>query len=162
MFIVSIALLLIAGYVHGRKGYSHDASKRFELMAVYLLAGYCGILMVVVSVWGMFNPEGAAGMLQTEPRSPFQDFFLIAYLGMALMAALSIWYRERYLIANVVCWSVYWFGATYLHLVEYGEAGVLSFDLIVNVLAAHTLVPVLLIILVGLSLRAVPVGEKDG
>ncbi len=156
MFILFLFALVGAGYLHGRIGGSRGIQSRYELMLVYLLAGYCGVIMVGVSIWGMINPSAASGMLRTEPGSPFQDFFLVAYLGMSVMATLSIWIRGSYLIANVVCWSIYWFGATYLHLVEYHESGHLSFELAVRIVGAHTLVPMLLLILMGLSLRAEP------
>lgn len=150
MFILMLLLLVAAAYVHARF-VQKSRSETYELMLVYLLAGYCGIVMVGVSIWGMIVPSGAASMLNTESGSPFQEFFLVAYLGMSVMAILSIWIRDSYLTANVVCWSIYWFGATYLHLVDYHEAGSLSVSLALRILGAHTIVPILLIIFLAVS-----------
>ena len=154
MFILLLFVLLGAGYIHGRMAGSRHDSRHYELMLVYLLAGYCGVIMVGVSLWAIFDPSAGASMLNTEPGNPFQDFFMVAYLGMSVMAVLSIWIRGSYLIANVVCWSIYWFGATYLHLVDYAEAGRLSFNLTIRILGAHTIIPLLLIVYLALIFRS--------
>lgn len=154
MFTFFLLALVGAGYLHGRWGDNRPRGQRYELMLVYLLAGYCGVAMVGVTIAGMMDPAMAAGMVRTTPGSPFQDFFLIAYLGMAVMATLSIWLRGSYLTANVVCWSIYWLGATYLHLADYSATGDLSLEPALHILGAHALVPLLLIALLALSLRA--------
>ncbi len=154
MFILFLLALVGAGYLHGRLGGGRPIQSRYELLLVYVLAGYCGVSMVGVSIWGMIDPAAASGMLGTEPGSPFQDFFMVAYLGMSVMATLTIWIRGSYLIANVVCWSIYWLGATYLHWVEYQEAGRLTFEMAARILGGHTIVPLLLLILMALSLCA--------
>ena len=145
MFLLLLALALVVGVLHGRRKGFQSRQQYAELLIVYLLAGYCGFLMLGVSVWGMISPESAADMLDTEPGNPFQRFFLVAYLGMSVMACLSIWIRDTYLVANIICWSIYWFGATVLHMLEYAEAGRLSMHLGLIILGTHALVPVLLI-----------------
>ncbi len=153
MFILLLFALIGAGYLHGRFGGEKTQQGRYELILVYLTAGYCGVIMVGVSVWGMISPPSAAGMVGTEPGNPFQEFFLVAYLGMSVMATLSIWIRGSYLTANVVNWSIYWFGATYLHLADYHDAGKLDFYTGAQIVGAHALAPIFMILFLALAYR---------
>ena len=153
MFFLFLLGLLVAGFVHGKVFLSYKGPKLAELILVYLLAGYCGITMVAVTVAGIVSPSFAASMVGTEPGNPFQDFFLVAYMGMSIMALLCIWVRGTYLIANVICWGIYWLGATYIHMIDFHQAGNLSFNLGLAVFGAHGFVTVLLVIVLILSFR---------
>lgn len=143
MFTLLLFGLVLAALIHARQRPTRD---RHELILVYVLAGYCGFAMVVVSIWGMIEPPFAAGLVGAEPGNPFQEFFLVAYLGMSVMATLSIWVRGTFLLANVICWSIYWAGATGIHLVDYAEAGELSFKMAMTILGAHALAPLILVV----------------
>ena len=144
MFILFLVLLVMAAFAHAHVK-KIEGTARHELVLIYLVAGYCGLIMVGVSVWGMIYPPGAANMVGTEAGNPFQDFFLVAYLGISVMASLSIWIRGSYLTANVISWSIYWFGATYIHLADYAATGRLDIHATLAIIGAHTLVPILML-----------------
>ncbi|NNE69319.1 MAG: hypothetical protein HKN29_03020, partial [Rhodothermales bacterium] len=61
-------------------------------------------------------------------------------------ATMSIWVRGTFLLANVICWGIYWVGATGIHLVDYAEAGQLSFKMAMIILGAHALAPLILVV----------------
>lgn len=153
MFFFLLLLLLVAVVVHGKVAGYEQRQQFFELGVVYLLAGYCGLVMIGVSVWAYFNPQGGANMVGAEAGNPFQDFFLVSYFGMSVMATLSIWWRESYLIACSVCWSIYWFGATVLHMIEYAGTGGLSPMSALIIFGTHGLVGLLLLVFLVLSKR---------
>jgi hypothetical protein len=117
-------------------------------MLVYLLVVYHGFIMLAIGLFVLFAGEQAAAMLSALPGNVFQEFFAFAYIGMAISAIPAIWWRGNYLIAPVLCWSVYFFGATYIHITEYWEAGKLTVNLLVWILMTHAATPLLMLALV--------------
>lgn len=121
-----------------------------ELFLLYVLVGYCGFAMLLVSAFSLFAGDRAAAWLGWPPSNPFQQFMSFALLGLATTAILSIRYRDTYLVGPVVAWSVFFTGATYGHLADLGQRGV-SHGTALQVFATHTSIPVLLLILLALS-----------
>lgn len=153
MFIALLLALLAAAVLHGWKTGPRTKSRFAELIIVYLLVGYCGVVMLGVGVFILVAGERAAAMLGTPPGNLFQQFFGFAYVGMALIATLSIWLRGTYLLAPVLCWSIYFLGATYIHVVDYAAAGYLNVGTFLLIFATHALVPVLLLAMTFLRYR---------
>ena len=121
MFLLIAVALAVVAWIHGaRKGAT--LTDRVELVLVYLLAGYHGAVMLGVSILGLLSPERAAAMVGAELGNPFQDFFMAAYFGMSVAAILAVWFRRHYLIGPVVCWSIYFLGATYVHWRQFSAA----------------------------------------
>ncbi|HXI03235.1 MAG TPA: DUF6790 family protein, partial [Candidatus Saccharimonadales bacterium] len=115
MFIFLAALFVAAGLVHGAVKHAGKV-ERIDLVLVYLLAGYHGIVMVAVALFGMIHPARAAAMLGAPAGNVFQDFMAWAYLGMSVASILAIWLRGSYLAGPVVYWSIYFLGATRVHM----------------------------------------------
>ena len=148
MFMILLLMTLGAAVLHGLKTGPKTAERFSELMLVYLLVVYHGFIMLVVGLYILFSSEQAAAMLGAPPGNVFQEFFAFAYIGMAICAIPTIWWRGTYLIAPVLCWSVYFFGAAYIHMTEYLEAGKLSFNLLAWILMTHAGAPLLMLALV--------------
>ncbi len=125
MFLLLAVALAAAGFAHGALARS-PLAKRVELALVYLVAGYFGLVMLVVALFCLVAPERAAAMLGADPGSPFELFLGWAYCGMAVAALLAVRLRGAYLVGPIVAWSLDLFGAVQVHWVEYSAAGSLS------------------------------------
>ncbi len=148
MFMILLLLTLAAAVIHGLKTGPRTAERFSELMLVYLLVVYHGFIMLAVGLYILLAGEQAAAMLSAPSGNVFQEFFAFAYIGMAICAIPAIWWRGTYLIAPVLVWSIYFFGATYIHITEYWEAGQLTFNLLAWILMTHAGPPLLMLALV--------------
>ncbi len=146
MFLLTALILVIAALVHAARA-GRGLEGRLELVLVYLLAGYHGVVMLVVSGYLFLAPERGAAMVSAEPGNPFQLFFGFAYLGMSVTAILTIWWRGRYVDGQVILWSIYFFGATWIHLRTFAEEGNLTPWWFFRIVVSHALMPVVMIAL---------------
>ena len=145
---ILLLLTLAAAVLHGLQTGPKTAERFSELMLVYLLVVYHGFIMLAVGLYLLLWGEQAAAMLSASPGNVFQEFFAFAYIGMAICGIPAIWWRGTYLTAPVLCWSVYFFGATYVHIAEYWEAGKLTVGLLAWILMTHAGPPLLMLALV--------------
>lgn len=145
MFVLLLAVLLIAWAVHLLRSGGAGWERGGELLLRYVLAGYCGIPMVVVAGLVLIHPHEMAHILGVEPDHPFGRFFGWAYLGMALAATLTLRFRGTYLIGPAVVWAVFFAGATMVHMDMGGGAAEMGHGGLFFILAAHALVSVLLV-----------------
>ena len=144
MFILLLAGLLLAASIH-IAGWGEKTARRIgEIVLLYILVGYCGIPMLLVSAWNLARPEQAAAHFGFSSGGPFQEFAGVAFLGMSLASILALRYRGGYLIAPTVCWGVFFAGATIIHLKDAFHRGVLTHAGMFHVFAAHGLISVLL------------------
>lgn len=143
MFLLLLAVVLIAAAVHVVRMPDRTTERASELVMRYLLVGYCGIPMVVVALLVLLHPHEAAEYLGFAEGSPFQAFMGWAYLGLSLSAALALVYRGMYLIGPAIGWIVFFAGATAIHL-ETGHHGSMSHAYVLHVLGTHGLISVLL------------------
>jgi hypothetical protein len=147
MWQLILALLLAAGAAHAQitKG------RIVEMMLVYVLAGYCGVLMFIVGLAAVLNPDWVAiNMAQVPPGNPVMIWAGFFFLGLAIVAMLSIWLRGAFLAAPVIAWSTYWAGATYAHLVADQQNGhAVTPGLFFAVFVGHGLVALILLGLAG-------------
>ena len=125
MFFLAALILIVIAVVHGARA-KLKLEQRVELVLVYLLAVYHGFIMLGVALFLLLASERGAAMLSAPAGNVFQDFFGFAYLGMAAASILCIWLRGHYLVGPVVYWSLYFFGATYIHIAEYRSAARLT------------------------------------
>jgi len=146
MFLLIAFALAVAGFVHGALVRS-PVVKRVELALVYLLAGYFGLVMLVVGIFCLAVPERAAAMLGAEAGNPFELFVGWAFCGMALAALLAVRLRGVYLVGPIVAWSVDFFGAVQVHWVEYSAAGRLTPRFAAFIVLEHAGPPLLAIAL---------------
>ncbi len=147
-FVFILILLLVAAGVHAASVTPRTVPRAAELVMKYLLVGYCGVPMLVVSLYLLISPERAAAAFGFTASGPVIAFFGWAYLGMSILSLLALYYRGAYLVAPVVVWAVYLGGATFVHLGELaargGGGGHGGGPL--EIFAAHGLVGVLLVL----------------
>lgn len=111
-----IAALLVAGIVHARVRKMTAPGSAWEMMLVYLLAAYCGILQITTSISMLADPDQLAAHIGFPPGNPIQVFAAFMLMAAGVSAALSIWLRGIYLVGPAVTWAVFFYGATYAHL----------------------------------------------
>ncbi len=138
-----VLLLLLAGAaVHIAKLPHRSPARGAEVLMRYLLVGYCGVPMLAVSLWALLSPDVVARMFGVGAPGPLLGFFGYAYLGMSLVAILTLWYGGAFLVAATVIWAVYLGGATVVHLTQFGHP---SAGNAVEIVASHGLIAVLLV-----------------
>ena len=148
---------LAAGWIHALKTGPRTKQRFAELLLVYPLVGYFGILMLGMAVFTLAAPEhfAASHGWNMSVDNPFQQFSGIAYGAMAIAAILAIWLRGLYLAAPAVCWSIFFLGATYVHIVDFAARDrEITFPLFLHVFASHGLMSVVLIVLLAAYLSA--------
>ena len=150
MFLVLLLALLVAATVHAMISRRRSRQELAELFLLYVLVGYCGFAMFLVSGFSLLAGDRVAAWLGWPLNNPFQQFLSFALLGLATAAILSIRYRDTYLVGPVVAWSVFFIGATYGHLGDLSQRGV-SHGTALHVFTTHTSIPILLLGLLALS-----------
>lgn len=152
MFLLLFIGFLATGGIHAFMTGPRTRQRFAEMMLVYSLVGYFGILMLSVAVYNLVAPEqfAASHGWSVSGDNPFQQFSAISYGAMAIIAILAIWLRGLYLVAPAVCWSIFFLGATYIHLVDYAARGrEITFGLFVHVFSSHGLMALVLIALLA-------------
>ena len=130
MGLIFLVVILGAAVVHALKTKARTSQRWRELFLVYLLVGYCGLFVFGISIFGLVDGEQLARTFGFSTGGPFLQFLCFTFLGMSTIAILSIRFRGQYLIAPTVCWSIFWLGATYVHLANaFAEKGYLTFHL---------------------------------
>jgi Family of unknown function (DUF6790) len=148
MWQLILAALMVAGAVHAQLTRRRAA----ELMLIYVLAGYCGVLMFAVGLVAIINPDWVAiNMAQVPPGNPVMIWAGFFFLGLSVVAMMTIWFRGAFLAAPVIAWSVYWAGATYAHLVADQQNGhAVTPGLFFATFVGHGLVALILLGLAGM------------
>lgn len=144
MFIVLLFLVLLGWAVHLWRSPSRSRERAGELLLLWVLVGYCGFPMLAVAGVFLIHPHETAHILGFEPDHPFGLFLAWAYLGMAIIATLSLRFRETYLVGPAVVWAVFFAGATFVHLGIEGGASAMGHGGLLVIFTAHGLISVLL------------------
>ena len=146
MSLIFLVVILGAAVLHALITKTHTSQRWIELFLVYVLVGYCGLFVFGVSIFGLVDGEQLAKTFGFSTGGPFMQFLCFTFLGMSTIAILSIWLRGQYLIAPTVCWSIFWLGATYVHLANaFATKGYLTFHFFLIVFFSHGIVAVLLL-----------------
>lgn len=145
MFVYLLLAVLVGGALHIGLTQERTARRIGELGLLWVLVGYCGLPMLAVSLWTLSSPDRVADVLGFPPGNPFQEFLGVAYLGMSLLSVLALRYRGTYLIGPAVVWAVFFAGATFIHLKDYGSRGVVTHHDALFIFATHGLISVLLV-----------------
>ena len=151
MFFVLLILLLLVASAHVALRRPRTLARTGTTFLVYLLVGYCGLPMVVVSIWSLARPDQTASMLGFPPGGPFQQFFGVAYLGMAIISLLTPFLRRSFLIGPALCWAVFFAGATAIHFADESAHQTLTHGSMLAIFATHGLISVLLLIALAAS-----------
>lgn len=151
MFVILLVLILVAACAHVAIMKSRSVQRVARVFLIYLLVGYCGIPMVLVALWCLMSPTSAASSLSFPPGGPFQQFFAVAYLGLAILSLLSPFFRQSYLIGPALGWAVFFTGATFIHVNDANAHGGMSHGGFVTVFLSHGLIALLLLIALAAS-----------
>lgn len=145
MFFLLLMGLLIAATVHIVRLEPRTRERAGEVLLLWVLVGYCGLPMLGVSALVLSRPETVASTLGFPAGNPFQTFLGWSYLGMSIIATLALRFRGTYLIAPAVAWSVFFAGATFIHLGEAHGAGGITHAHALVIFGSHGLVTVVLL-----------------
>lgn len=146
MFLYLLTALMLAAGVHLALSPQRVSRKRIgEIGLYYVLIGYCGVPMLVISIANLLRPEWAPEMLGFPAGNPFQGFLGWAYLGMSILAVMCVWYRAAFLIGPAVIWAVFFAGATSVHLHDFTARGALTHGSMLGIFVSHGLISVLLV-----------------
>jgi hypothetical protein len=150
MFLLLFVGFLAAGWVHAFKTGPRTRRRFAELLLVYPLVGYFGVVMLVAAVYSLAAPDrfAASHGWRVSADNPFQQFAGLAHGSMAVAAILAIWLRGLYLIAPAVSWSILFMGATNINIADFAARGrAITFPLVLHVFLSHSLMAVVLVVL---------------
>lgn len=141
MFLLILLAVLLAATIHVARMSGRGGGQAGELFLVYLLGGYCGLPMLILSVVGLASPEYAVELFGIPGRNT-QGAVALTFLAMSLIAVMALRYRGTYLIAPAVAWTVTLGGGTFFHLHDPGARTHLG---ALAVFATHGLIGLLLL-----------------
>jgi hypothetical protein len=144
VFVYLLLAVLVAASIHIARTEDRTMAQIGRIGLLYILVGYCGLPMVLVSVWTLVSPDRVAEWLGFPTANPFQTFLGFAYLAMSIIAVLALRYRGAFLIGPAVGWAVFFAGATFVHLKDLAATGALTHHGMLAVLATHGLISLLL------------------
>lgn len=151
MFLLLLLALLIAAGIHIWLTTDRTVARASEIVLLWVLVGYCGIPMVPIAIGSLVRPDVAAAHLGFPEGNPFQTFLSVAYLGISLVAVLSLRYRGTYLVAPALLWSVFFTGATFIHMHDYAAHDALSHHAALAIFGTHGLIAAILAVALVLS-----------
>lgn len=115
MFLLILAVVLVAAAIHVARMSRREEGRAAEVVLLYLLVGYCGVPMLILSVAGLASPEHAAELFGIPGRN-VQGGVALTFLAMSVIAVMALRYRGAYLIGPAVAWAVALGGGTFFHL----------------------------------------------
>jgi hypothetical protein len=142
MFFLLLMALVLAATIHVARLTPRTRERSAEIVLLYLLVGYCGVPMLLLSVAILASPGFVSDHLGLPTGGSIQAFAGWAYLAMSLIALLAIRYRGVFLIGPAIGWAVFFAGATFVHLG--GHDHPLSHHLVLRTFATHGLISVFL------------------
>lgn len=146
-----LVLVLIGAAIHVARLSTRTSRSAGETVLVWVLVGYCGIPMIGLMGFGLMHPHELAELTGFPQGSPFQSFTTWALLGMGVAATLGWRYRGAYLMGPALAWSIFFLGATTIHMEQFGAGGDLSHATLLLIFATHGLISVILLVALWLS-----------
>jgi hypothetical protein len=122
VFLLILLAVLAAAALHVSRTGGRSRARIGEIGLLYMLVGYCGVPMLLASLYNLARPEHVAEILGFPAGNPFQQFLGSAYVGMSVLALLALRYRGGYLVAPAAIWAMFFAGATLIHLNDLGAA----------------------------------------
>lgn len=145
LFATLLVLVVFAAGVHIVLSGERTARRGGRLLLVWLLVGYCGLPMLVVSASMLLAPERTAATFGFSAGGAVAAFLGWAYLAMSVLAVMTLRYRGSFVIGAAVCWAVFFAGATAIHIGEIGRTGGMSHGGLLGILFTHGFVSALLL-----------------
>ena len=149
---LSLVTLMAAGLLHARLTGNVSKGRVAEMMLVYVLAGYCGVLMLGLGIVAVVNPDWIAiNMAGVPPGNAVMIWAGFLFIGLSITSIMTIWHRGMFLIAPVIAWTTYWGGAVYAHIVADALRGhPLTAQSFVDIFIGHGLTAAILVVLTAL------------
>ena len=148
MWMSLLTLLLVAGVYHAAQTRSRGWGGRAEILLVYVLVGYCGISQIGMGIAALVaSPDWLAAIMpRAATGGALITWAAFMWIGMGVVATLSIWLRGVYLVGPVVGWSIFWIGATYAHMArDFDAANAPGLAAIFGIFMMHSFVGFLLL-----------------
>jgi hypothetical protein len=146
---LSLCALMVAGLVHARLTGKASKGEVAEMMLVYVLAGYCGVLMLGLGIVAVVNPDWIAiNMAGVPPGNAVMIWAGFLFIGLSIASIMTIWHRGMFLVAPVIAWTTYWGGAVYAHIIAESLRGhPLTTESFVGIFIGHGLTAAILVVL---------------
>lgn len=147
MSFIFLIMLLGLAIIHGLNHGKRTSTELAELLLVYVLVGYCGAYMFSAAILDLVASFRQETIFPFPAGGPIQQFFDIAFLGMSTIALLAVWFRGVSLVAPALGWSIFFIGATYIHLAEHSVSGGITLWIFLGVFSSHGLIALVLLTL---------------
>jgi hypothetical protein len=125
-----------------------------ETLLVYFLVINVGISALFAFIGHAFSSKKVAEYIGWPAGNPFQLEVAVANLSFGILGILCFWFRDGFLLATVIGFSIFAFGAAFVHIRDIiknnnrspGNAGLpLYSDIIKPVVCIGLLIPYLII-----------------
>ena len=152
MFGALLAALLVAASVHLWFLKDRTVQRIGETILVYILAGYCGIPMIIVGAGAFMGVDLRGGVpVEIAAANATVQFLGMMLLAMGASATAALYYRGPYLIGPAITWIIYFIGATAIHLGSESQALNMGHGNMLMLLATHGLISVILGVALAMS-----------
>lgn len=141
MFLAILVVVLLAAAIHIARLPERGSGQGGRIALVYVLVGFCGVPMLILSLLGLAAPERAVELFGVPGRN-VQGGVALVFLAISVTAVMALRYRGAYLIGPTVAWAVVLGGGTFFHLHD-GSAATHGGAL--TIFATHGLVALLLL-----------------
>ena len=141
MFLAILVAVLLAAAIPGARTSERGRGRAGRLVLVYLLVGFCGVPMLILSLLGLAAPEHAVELFGVPGRN-VQGGVALVFLAISVTAVMALRYRGAYLIGPTVAWAVVLGGGTFFHL---HDGTVATHGGALVIFATHGLVALLLL-----------------
>ncbi|MEZ4417192.1 MAG: DUF6790 family protein [Gemmatimonadota bacterium] len=145
MFHLALLVVLAGAVIHVLRLSNRTSSAAGEAVLRWVLVGYCGIPMVLFMGYALVHPAEASQAVGMPAGSPYQTFAVWALIGMGIAATLALRIRGAYLVGPAIAWSVFFLGATAIHMQQLRSEGGLTHGMALLIFATHGLISVVLL-----------------
>ena len=142
IFGMLVVVAVVPALVHLRvtRSTPRTTQRVVEVLLLYFLCVPWGYGSVLLPLGHISTPAEIAAASGWPPAGPLQVMLGFPGLGLALLGMLSVWLRGSFWVAPAVGWSVFCFGASYVHMRDgYLMAG-LVWDIAVPLIVLSLLV----------------------
>jgi Family of unknown function (DUF6790) len=116
IFLLAISFFSIHIVITKRK---MSSKHKIELLLIYLIVFLVGMQGLITFIAHVFYPEQTAALIGWKSNKAFQFEIGIANLAFSCLGFLSIYFRKRFLIAVIIGYSIFLWGAAIGHIIQY-------------------------------------------